>query len=208
MYLWIDIETTGLDPEKDFIMEVAWFVTDDRLMKLTEGKTSMVSHQLSAVTHRLMMNEYVLDMHRSSGLWEGYIWAHEGQGTMLLTEDIEEQILQSIESVNDGWKETVMLAGASVHFDRGFLARDMPRLIEMLSHRHLDTSSIRLMMKTCGVNYMSVVKDRVAHRALDDIEETYDMAHQYFEYVREAIPVYIERSFPPDMRGTKEKENN
>ena len=208
MYLWIDIETTGLEPEKDFVMEIAWFVTDDQLVKLTEGKTSMVSHNLSAVTHRLLMNQYVLDMHQASGLYENYIWAHEGQGTMLLSEDIEEQIMESIESVNDGWKQTVMLAGASVHFDRGFLVRDMPRLSEMLSHRHLDTSSIRLMMKACGVNYMPVVKDRVAHRALDDIEETYDMAKQYFEYVREAIPVYIERSFPPEMRGTEKKENN
>ena len=101
MYLWIDIETTGLEPEKDFVMEIAWFVTDDQLVKLTEGKTSMVSHNLSAVTHRLLMNQYVLDMHQASGLYENYIWAHEGQGTMLLSEDIEEQIMESIESVNE-----------------------------------------------------------------------------------------------------------
>lgn len=208
MYLWIDIETTGLELSKDKILEVAWFVTDEQLLKLTEGKTSFVHHELGSVVDRLMKNDFVLNMHQSSGLYEGYIWAHEGQGAMLRTEDLEDAIMKSIESVNKDWEETVMLAGASVHFDQGFLARDMPRLSEMLSHRHLDTSSIRLMMKACGVNYMSVVKDRVAHRALDDIEETYDMAKQYFEYVREAIPVYLERSFPPDMRGTNEKENN
>ena len=197
MYLWIDIETTGLDPEKDYIMEIAWFVTDNQLMKLTEGKTSMVSHDLSLIANRLTMNPFVLEMHQTSGLYENYIWAHEGQGNMLLIEDLEEQILQSIEVVNNGWDETVMLAGASVHFDRGFLVRDMPRLFDMLSHRQLDTSSIRLMMKACGVDYMSVVKDRVAHRALDDIESTYDMAEQYFKYVREAIPTYIERVIAP-----------
>lgn len=204
MYLWIDIETTGLDLNRDLILEVAWFVTDENLLKLTEGKTSMVSHNLSLVTDRLMKNDYVLHMHQTSGLYENYIWAHEGQGTMLLTEDLEEQILQSIEAVNDGWDVSVMLAGASIHFDRGFLVRDMPRLMDMLSHRQLDTSSLRLMMKACGVDYMSVVKDRVAHRALDDIEDTYDMAEQYFKYVREAIPTYIERMIAPP----KETDNN
>jgi len=201
MYLWIDIETTGLDLNRDSILEVAWFVTDERLLKLTEGKTAMMHHPLMSVVDKLMKNDFVLNMHQTSGLYESYIWAHEGQGNMLVVEDLEEQILQSIESVNKDWEQTVMLAGASVHFDKGFLSRDMPRLSEMLSHRHLDTSSIRLMMNACGVNYMSVVKDRVAHRALDDIEETYDMAQQYFEYVKEAIPVYLERSMPPEMRG-------
>lgn len=197
LYLWIDIETTGLDANREIILEVAWFLTDENLLKLTEGKTSFVYHELSTVVERLAQNPEAMKIHGDSGLYENYILALQGEGVVKRIEDIEEEILDDLDSVWSERLELVTVAGASVHFDKDFLSVAMPRLSKLFYHRNLDISSIRLMMQSCGVNSVSERTGRVKHRALDDIENTYDMAVDYYRFTREGILEFLSKSEPP-----------
>lgn len=203
MYLWIDIETTGLDANREKILEMAWFITDENLLKLTEGKTSFVQHDLSTVVERLAQNPEAQKLHEESGLMENYVHALQGEGVVKRIEDIEDEIMDDLDSVwGDDALELVTVAGASVHFDKDFLSVTMPRLSRLFHHRNLDISAIRLMMKTHGINSVSERTDRVKHRALDDIESTYDMAVDYYKFTREGILAYFEKIDAP-----KEDEN-
>lgn len=197
MYLWIDIETTGLDANREKVLEVAWFLTDEHLLKLTEGKTSFVHHDLSTVMERLAQNPEAQKIHEESGLLENYVHALQGEGVVKRIEDIEEEILDDFDSVWSDELKLVTVAGASVHFDKDFLSVAMPRLSRLLHHRNLDISAIRLMMQTNGVNSVSEREGRVKHRALDDIESTYDMATDYYKFTREGILAYFEKIDAP-----------
>lgn len=193
MHLWLDIETTGLDPKHDKILEVAWFMTDRNLIEATPYNTSFVRTDYEEIHDLLSVDSYVLDMHTKSGLLENFANAYAGGGNqMLLIEDIEDLIIKDI----DAQEEEVVLAGASVHFDRSFIAEYMPRLDRRLSHRHLDTSAIRMMMKACNVGYPDTMSG-IKHRALDDIIDTHKMAKAYYKFISEAVPLMIARSMPP-----------
>jgi oligoribonuclease len=194
MHLWLDIETTGLDPKNDKILEVAWFTTDRNLFETTRANTSFVCTDYVAIHELLSANPEVARMHTESGLWDNFANAYGGGGNqMLLLEDIEDLIIKDIESLDS---DDIVLAGASVHFDRSFIAEHMPRLDRRLSHRHLDTSSIRMMMKACNVGYPETMIG-TKHRALDDIIDTHKMAVAYYKYVSETVPLMVAKSMPP-----------
>ena len=193
MHLWLDIETTGLDPKNDKILEVAWFMTDRNLIETTPNNTSFVRTDYETIHELLVSNPPVLKMHTESGLWDNFANAYAGGGNqMLLIEDIEDLIIKDI----DAQEEEVVLAGASVHFDRSFIAEYMPRLDRRLSHRLLDTSAIRMMMKACNVGYPDTMVG-IKHRALDDIIDTHKMAVAYYKFISEAVPLMIAKSLPP-----------
>ena len=169
--VWIDCEMTGLDLRADALVEVAAVVTDSELNVLGEGVDVVIAPPAAAVEQ---MNEFVRDMHTTSGLIE------ELSGGMTLA-DAEQAVLDYVrEWVPDPGKAP--LAGNSVGTDKMFLDRDMPELVRHLHYRIVDVSSIKELARRWypRVYFASPKKDG-GHRALADILESIDELRYYRE---------------------------
>jgi oligoribonuclease len=159
-YLWLDLETTGLNPWFDVILECGWFLTDQKLNPTTQGTSRLMGfpHALSLCTPE------VAEMHKRSGL------ALDIKRKLTsLAEDVEEQILDDLPPAT-----TVQLAGSGVHFDQKFLEVGMPTLIDRLHYRLLDVSSIERFVR--DVVGFDIPKTDPVHRALPDAEHAWKRA--------------------------------
>jgi oligoribonuclease len=167
--VWIDCEMTGLDLEHDALVEVAALVTDAELEILGEGVEVVIRPPDAAI---VTMPDVVREMHTSSGLLDAL-----PHGTTLA--DAEDQVLDYVRQfVPDPRK--VPLAGNSVATDRGFLARDMPRLETHLHYRMVDVSSIKELARRWYPRvYYNSPKKSGGHRALADIRESIEELKYY-----------------------------
>ena len=161
--VWIDCEMTGLDLEKDALIEIAVLVTDGELTILGDG-IDVVIHADDDVLDA--MPDVVRAMHAKSGLTE------ESRRATVSVEQAEQQVLDYIRQfVPD--PGTAQLAGNSVSTDRGFIARDMPALNAHLHYRIVDVSTIKELCRRWYPRiYYSQPEKGVAHRALADIKES------------------------------------
>lgn len=171
--VWIDCEMTGLDLEKDALIEVAALVTDYDLNVLGEGVDIVIKPPAEALAQ---MIDFVRNMHVTSGLLDEL-----EHGTTLA--DAEEKVLAYIrEHCPDGSRPA--LGGNSVGTDRAFLARDMPNLEGFLHYRNVDVSSIKELSKRWYPRaYFAAPAKRGNHRALADIQESIEELRYYRELV-------------------------
>jgi len=141
-FAWIDIETTGLDQEQCPILEVACIVTDGVLEEL--GRIHYVRHWPSTPESRALMgvSPVVEKVHTDNGLWA--LCNKEGVSLGQLDTSIAGGVR---ELCGD---EKPVLAGSSVHFDRTFIARQMPSLHAALHYRNFDVTTLRLMAAIAG----------------------------------------------------------
>lgn len=161
--VWIDCEMTGLDLARDALIEVAVLVTDRELNVLGDG-LDVIIHTADDVLDTMV--PFVADMHRHSGLTEA---VRESTTTL---GDAETAVLDYVRSLVPTAR-TAPLCGNSIATDRGFLARDMPRLDEHLHYRMIDVSSIKELAKRWYPRvYQSQPEKGLAHRALADIHES------------------------------------
>lgn len=176
--VWIDCEMTGLDLEKDALIEVAALVTDGELNVLGEGVDVLIRPPAAALE---AMGDFVRQMHTDSGLLEEL-----ASGTTL--EDAEAQVLAYIRE----WvpeERKVPLAGNTVGTDRAFLARDMPALEGHLHYRNIDVSTIKeLAHRWYSRAYFNSPSKSGNHRALADIQESIEELRYYREAVFTAAP--------------------
>lgn len=178
MYLWIDLETTGLDAEHDYIVEVGWFITRESVWH-TRGSARLVTPNKDA--WELMAQDPVRSMHEKSGLLNALANNHT-----LMIEDVEDEILEDVVSMQARYPdEPVILAGASVHFDRGFIRNWMPRLEAELSHRHFDVSVLRMLFREAGYGDIEDTNHETAHRAFHDIVDSYILYRRYLDKLNE-----------------------
>jgi oligoribonuclease len=160
--VWIDCEMTGLDLERDALIEIAALVTDDELTILGEG----VDVVIKPPDHTLeTMPDVVRAMHTTSGLLDEL-----PNGVTL--EEAESRVLAYLrEFVPEAGRAP--LAGNSVSTDRGFLARDLPALDAHLHYRIIDVSSIKeLARRWYPRAYFQAPAKNGGHRALADIRES------------------------------------
>ncbi|MGK4187131.1 oligoribonuclease [Rothia koreensis] len=194
--VWIDCEMTGLDLERDALIEVAVLITDAELTVLDEGLDVLIRPEPEALEQ---MNDFVRDMHTTSGLLEEL-----DQG--LTMEEAEHQVLEHIRKhVPDAGK--AQLGGNSIGTDKTFLSRDMPKVIEHLHYRVIDVSTIKeLSRRWYPRAYYQAPAKTGNHRALGDIKDSI----VELQYYREAIFVpqpgpssddarEISRRFSPDQ---------
>lgn len=161
---WIDLETTGLDPEKDVILEIAVVITDGDLNEL-DAWEGLMYHEDIRLTPK------VARMHVDSGLLVRLDRAHaeeEGMYTGTPTPVID--MMRANQSLG------APLGGSSPHFDRGFLRRHMPHLHDSLSHRHFDVSTLVQAAQTWGLD---LPDPEPAHRAMSDILRSIELARRF-----------------------------
>lgn len=184
MYLWIDLETTGLDPDNDRIIEVGWFLSD-HVERITEPQSVLITPD--KIAWELMQQDlFVQTMHTENDLLKDM----EAFGT-IMPEDAEDQILEELLPYSD---EVIILAGASVHFDRGFIRNWMPRLDRRLIHRHMDVSTLRMFFNDSGFHSYGEKERPTVHRALQDVEDAHDLYSRYLELVQELEHSYSNRT--------------
>lgn len=159
VFVWIDLEMTGLSIERDVILEIAVVITDSLCNVLYSG-TSYVIHQPSDLF--LGMDDWCTQTHTKSGLVSD---VKQSRNTISFAQD---EIVNIINQYAP--KKCGILAGNSVWQDRLFLAKYMPKIIEVLHYRILDVSSI----KELALAWYSIkpFKKSDSHRALPDIHES------------------------------------
>src|SRR5262252_5012556 len=171
--VWIDCEMTGLDIERDALIEIACLVTDAELTLLDEGVDVVIKPPAEALAG---MPEVVREMHTASGLL-----AELPSGiTVAEAQDI---VLGYVRGHVTEPKK-VPLCGNSIATDRWFIARDMPELDAYLHYRMVDVSSIKeLARRWYPRTYFASPAKHGGHRALADIKESV----QELRYYRETV---------------------
>ncbi|GAB3849478.1 oligoribonuclease [Micromonospora andamanensis] len=187
LLVWIDCEMTGLDLGGDKLIEVAALVTDPDLNVLGDG-VDVVIHADDAALDA--MPEIVRTMHGKSGLTD------EVRRSTVTLAEAEERVLDYVtRHVKD--PRTAPLCGNSIATDRGFIARDMPRLDAHLHYRMIDVSSIKELCRRWYPRvYFGQPQKGLAHRALADIRESI----RELEYYRRTIFVPLPG---PDVESAK-----
>ena len=161
--VWIDCEMTGLDLGSDKLIEIAVLVTDPDLNVLGDGIDVVIHADNDALDS---MIDVVTQMHTKSGLIE------EVRASTVDLTTAEEQVLDYIRT-HVKQAKTAPLAGNSIATDRGFIARDMPKLDDYLHYRMIDVSSIKELCRRWYPRiYFGQPEKGLAHRALADIHES------------------------------------
>jgi oligoribonuclease len=178
--IWIDCEMTGLDLEKDVLVEIAVLVTDSELNVIGEG----IDLVIAATPEQLAgMNEFVTQMHTNSGL----ITEIPSGISVSAAEDLIIKYLESASTVAG----KSPLAGNSVSVDRSFIARDMPRLNDYLHYRTIDVSSVKELARRWNAKvYFNSPAKTGNHRALGDIQDSIaELAHYRANFLIAGAPL-------------------
>jgi len=177
LLVWIDCEMTGLDLERDELVEVAIVITDYDLNAVDPGFEIVIAPSAEALAG---MNDFVRGMHTESGLL-----ADLGAGVPLA--DAQTQVLAYIQRFVPA-AGSAPLAGNTIGTDRAFLAKHMPLVDAHLHYRSVDVSSIKELSKRWypRVFFQAPVKHG-GHRALADIRESI----RELEYYRRAVFVEL-----------------
>jgi oligoribonuclease len=176
--VWIDCEMTGLDINRDALVEVACVVTDGNLVEVGEGFECVIQAPQEALA---TMDPFVVTMHTESGLLPLI-----ADGVTL--EQAQHDLLAYITSqVPEAGKAP--LGGSSVYVDRMFLERDMPTVNSYLHYRLVDVSSIKeLVRRWYPKVYFASPAKTGNHRALGDIRDSIMELRYYRATVFAAAP--------------------
>ncbi|MFN4846483.1 MAG: oligoribonuclease [Rhodoluna sp.] len=171
--VWIDCEMTGLDPEKDCLVEIAVVITDIQLNVVDKGLDLVIKPRPESLAG---MDDYVRNMHTTSGLINEF-------DNGLELKDAEAQALDYIKKYVPTAKLSP-LAGNTIGTDRMFISRYMPDLDGHLHYRNIDVSTIKELAKRWFPKaYFQAPKKVGGHRALADILESIDELRHYRQSV-------------------------
>ncbi len=165
--VWIDLEMTGLDPEKDLILEIATVMTDCRLEPVAEGSNITINQPEELL---LSMDEWAITHHEKSGLLD------DVKRSSYDCQTAEQETLEFLSIYCK--KGESPLCGNSVWQDRQFLKRHMPTLEEFFHYRNIDVSSIKELVRRWYPSLPPYEK-RTSHRALSDIKESINELRYY-----------------------------
>jgi len=169
--IWIDLEMTGLDPERHTILEIASVVTNERLEIVAEGPDIAVCHPVGVFAS---MDEWSRVHHRDSGLTAR---------AMASSRDLHRAEQETLEFVSSRCRRGKSpLCGNSIWQDRRFLIRHMPRLESFLHYRNIDVSSVKELVRRWFPDLPPYPK-RKSHEAKSDILESIGELRYYRDRV-------------------------
>ena len=168
--LWIDLEMTGLEPDKDKILEVAAIATD---MDLNEIATyeAIVKVDDNLIKER-MVGEF---WERNKESYDALVAQNENGRPV---EEVERELLEFLDKY---FGKEIYLAGNSIHQDRRFIEREMPELNKRLHYRMLDVSAWKIYFENALDKKFT---KRDAHRALDDINGSIEELKWYLTFLK------------------------
>ena len=170
MLVWMDLEMTGLEPDRHVVVEIATLVTDDQLNLVAEGPDLVIHQPPEAMA---AMDDYVRDMHTRSGLL-----AQIEASTITPEQAAAETMAFLRQHVPEA--RSVPLCGNSIGTDRRFLAKWFPEIEDYLHYRSVDVSTIKELGKRWYPDAIAnAPKKARGHRALDDIRESLDELRYY-----------------------------
>ncbi len=169
--IWIDLEMTGLDPDRDVIIEIATLVTDAYLTTLAEGPVLAI-HQPDEVLDA--MDEWNTRQHGQSGLTRR---VRESRVTLA---EAETETLAFLNQWLPAGKSP--MCGNSICQDRRFLARGMPKLERFFHYRNLDVSTVKELARRWRPEVAEGVKKDSSHLAMDDIKDSIAELKHYREH--------------------------
>ncbi len=169
--VWIDCEMTGLDPEKERLLEIAVVVTGPNLSPRVEGPVCVI-HQSDELLNK--MDAWNKGTHGRSGLID------KVKASTTTEEDAEAQILAFIKQYVS--KNNSPLCGNTISQDRRFLVKFMPKLEAYLHYRNLDVSTLKELSKRWKPEVLNSFKKQQKHTALADVHESIEELAHYREH--------------------------
>ncbi|OGM41017.1 RNA exonuclease Rex2 [Aspergillus bombycis] len=173
--VWIDCEMTGLDSEKDQIIQICCFITDANLQLLDPHGFEIVVHASKATMDN--MSQWCIDTHGRTGLTAAVL------ASTVTPESAASELLAYIQRYVPQ-PRTALLAGNSVHADKAFLSRGpYAKVLEWLHYRILDVSTFKEAARRWGADELlaAVPRKKEVHLAKDDILESIEEMKFYKE---------------------------
>ncbi len=172
--VWLDCEMTGLDPDKERLIEIAVIVTGPHLTPRIEGPV-LVIHQSDEQLGR--MDAWNKGTHGKSGLID------KVKASTLTESQAEQMLLDFIKKYVP--KSTSPMCGNTISQDRRFLVRYMPKLEAYFHYRNLDVSTLKELSRRWKPEVYSSFKKQQRHTALADVHESIDeLAHYRENFIR------------------------
>jgi len=169
--IWVDMEMTGLDPERDVVIEIATIVTDTHLNTLAEGPVIAVRQSEARLA---AMDEWNTTHHTRSGLVDR------------VKASVHDEDLAAQETIAflERWVPmgASPMCGNTICQDRRFMVRHLPRLEAYFHYRNLDVSTLKILMQRWRPELESGFLKSGAHLALDDIRESISEMRYYRDH--------------------------
>ena len=178
--IWIDLEMTGLDTDRDSIIEIATVVTDAQLNVLAEGPEYAIAHPLERLE---AMDQWNRNQHQRSGLWQRVLDSqiNHAQAEAATVAFLAKWIKAGASP----------MCGNSICQDRRFLHRQMPRLERYFHYRNLDVSTLKELAKRWAPKVLDGVSKTSSHTALSDVHDSIAELRHYRNFMGELAGLAI-----------------
>lgn len=174
LLLWIDLEMTGLDPNKDRILELGMIVTDWRLN--LKNSLSLVCKQDEKFVKKCFKAPFWQENHETAQA------LLEQNKTGLAPAEFEQKIVDFIREnfKLDEPERNIVLAGNTIRADRSFIDAQLPKVAGFLHYRMLDVSAFKVLFEA---RYKKIFAKPENHRALEDIEGSIDELKYFMQFI-------------------------